>query len=90
MESLGVPVHAEEGFEIARLVGDGDAHLEFEFGRLCRRSRDRLLRHFGVNAVLDNRHVFASLEPHVVGNLRRCASRRKQNGRLPACRQIGR
>jgi hypothetical protein len=25
--SIGCPVHAEEGFEIARLVGDGDAHL---------------------------------------------------------------
>ena len=55
---FGRPVHAREGLEIAGLVGDGDAHLELELDGLFRRGRDRLLRRFGVDAVLDNRHAF--------------------------------
>src|SRR3984957_6974837 len=53
-------VHAEESLDIAGLVGDGDAHLEFEFGRLLCRRRDRLLSCFGVNAVLNNAHAVSS------------------------------
>ena len=69
------PVHAQEGLEISSLVGDGDAHFKLELGGLFRRRRDRLLRHFRIDAVLDDRHAFASLECLGVGHLRRCARR---------------
>jgi 2-methylisocitrate lyase-like PEP mutase family enzyme len=71
---LGRAVHAKEGLGVAGFVGNGDAHFEFEFGRLPCRRRDCLFSCLGVNAVLDNRHRFASLEPHVVGDWRRCVS----------------
>src|ERR1700760_3194975 len=45
-------VHAKKSLDIAGLVGDRDAHLKFQFGRLLRRRRDRFFSCFGVNAVL--------------------------------------